>query len=34
MSVLQRRAQPAIVTLPDQVDEANAESVYEQIRAA
>lgn len=34
MTVLQRRAQPAIVTLPDQIDGANAERVYEELRAA
>ncbi len=34
MSIPQRRAQPTIVTLPDQIDEANAESVQEEIWAA
>ena len=34
MSVLQHRAQPAIVTLPDRIDKTNAESVYEQLRFA
>ena len=34
MSVVQRRAQPAIVTVPDQIDKANALSVHEQLLAA
>jgi anti-anti-sigma factor len=34
MSVVQRRAEPAIVTVPDQVDRANAESVHQQLVAA
>ena len=34
MTVLERRAQPAIVTLPNQIDEARAEGVYEELRAA
>lgn len=34
MSVLKHRPQPAIVRLPDRIDQANAESVHEQLWAA
>ncbi len=34
MSVPGRRAEPAIVTLPDRIDKENAESVYARLRLA